>query len=67
PLAFSPDGQEMAIPENAPAAAGVSDAVRVFDTCPACTNARALLALAKPHSVPAREQTALERTVIGTS
>jgi WD40 repeat protein len=65
PVAFSPNGQEMAIPENAPTSAGVSDAVRVFDLCPACTNARALLSLAAPHVT--NQLTVLEKTVIGGS
>lgn len=65
PVAFSPNGQEMAIPENTPTSAGVSEAVRVFDICPACTNARALLSLAAPHVT--NKLTVLEKTVIGFS
>jgi WD40 repeat protein len=65
PVAFSPNGQEMAIPENTPTSAGVSEAVRVFDICPACTNARALLSLAAPHVT--NKLTVLEKTVIGGS
>jgi WD40 repeat protein len=64
--AFSPNGQEMAIPENNPTS-GVSDAVRVFGTCPACQNPKALLALAAPRAAPASRLTALERTVINGS
>jgi hypothetical protein len=63
PVAFSPNGQEMAIPEQS-SAPGLSDVVRVFGTCPACQNAKALLALARPHVVPAGRLTELERTVV---
>lgn len=63
PVAFSPNGQEMAIPEQSPAS-GLSNVVRVFGTCPACQNARALLALARPHAVPPGRLTELERTVV---
>ena len=60
-FAVSPDGQEMAVAENTPIE-GVDDIVRVFATCPACTNARALLALAAPHVT--KQLTVLERTVV---
>jgi len=40
---------------------GVDDILRVFDTCPACTDARALLSLAAPHVTS--QLTVLERTV----
>ncbi len=63
PVAFSPNGQEMAIPEQN-SAPGLSDVVRVFGTCPACQDAKALLALARPHAVPAGRLTELERTVV---
>jgi WD40 repeat protein len=66
PVAFSPNGQEMAIPDNVPQL-GVSGVVRVFGTCPACQNPKALLALAQPHAAPANRLTVLERTVINGS
>jgi WD40 repeat protein len=55
------DGRQMAIAENTPVV-GVDDIVRVFDTCPACTNARALLSLAAPHIT--NHLTVLEKTVV---
>ena len=64
PLAFNADGSEFAVAESDPAS-GAPDAVRVFDTCPACTNARALLSLAAPHVT--RELTVLEQTVVNGS
>jgi WD40 repeat protein len=66
PVAFSPDGLEVAIPEIPPQP-GVENVVRVFDTCPACQNPRALLALARPHAAPANRLTVLERTVVSGS
>ena len=63
PVAFSPDGLEVAIPEIPPQP-GLENVVRVFDTCPACQNPRALLALARPHAAPANRLTVLERTVV---
>ena len=59
-FALSPDGEQMAVAENTPIL-GTDDIVRVFDTCPACTDARALLSLAAPHT--AVPLTVLERTV----
>jgi hypothetical protein len=53
----------MAIAEISPS----SNVVRVFGTCPACQDSRALLALAAPHAAPASRLTALERTVINGS
>jgi WD40 repeat protein len=64
PVAFGSNGQEMAIPEQSSVPPGLSDVVRVFGTCPACENAKALLALARPHVVPAGRLTELERTVV---
>jgi WD40 repeat protein len=64
PVAFSPNGQEMAIPEQSSVPPGPSEVVRVFGTCPACQNAKALLALARPHVVPTGRLTELERTVV---
>jgi WD40 repeat protein len=61
PLAFNADGSELAVAENDPAP-GAPDAVRVFDTCPACTNARGLLRLAAPHVTT--QLTVLEKTVV---
>ena len=63
PVAFSPDGLEVAIPEIPPQS-GLENVVRVFDTCPACQNPMALLALARPHAAPANRLTVLERTVV---
>ena len=63
PVAFSPDGQEVAIPEIPPQP-GLENVVRVFDTCPACQNPTALLGLARPHAAPANRLTVLERTVV---
>lgn len=64
PVGFSPDGLEVAIPEIPPQP-GLENVVRVFDTCPACQNAEALLRLARPHAAPANRLTVLERTVVG--
>ncbi len=64
PLAFNADGSEFAVAESDPAP-GAPDAVRVFDTCPACTNARGLLRLAAPHVTT--QLTALEKTVVEDS
>jgi WD40 repeat protein len=61
---LSQDGRQMAIAENTPTV-GADDIVRVFDTCPACTNARALLSLAAPHVT--NHLTVLEKTVIDNS
>src|SRR6201995_1620491 len=44
PLAFNADGSEFALAESDPAP-GDPDAVRVFDTCPACTSETGLLRL----------------------
>jgi WD40 repeat protein len=63
PVAFSPDGREVAIPEIPPQP-GLENVVRVFDTCPACQNPRALLGLARPHVPPSNRLTVLERTVV---
>ena len=59
-FALSPDGQQIAVAENTPVL-GADDIVRVFDTCPACTDARALLSLAAPQVTS--PLTVLERTV----
>ena len=66
PFALSGDGGELAVADNTPVL-GADDIVRVFDTCPDCQSPRGLLALAEPHAVPSREQTALERTVVARS
>ena len=65
-MATSPTGGLMAIGENA-VVPGVDDVVRVFDTCPACQNATALLRLAAPHVPPAGRLTTLEDTVINAA
>jgi WD40 repeat protein len=64
PLAFNADGSEFAVAESDPAP-GAPDIVRVFDTCPACANARALLSLAAPHVT--KQLTVLEKTVVENS
>ena len=61
PLAFNADGSQFAVAESDPAP-GAPDAVRVFDTCPACTDARGLLSLAARHVT--NQLTVLERTVV---
>jgi WD40 repeat protein len=66
PVAFSANGQLMAVGDNTPVA-GAENVVRVFGTCPACQNPKALLELAAPHAAPASRLTALERTVINGS
>ena len=63
PIVPSPDGREMAITETT-LTFGADDDVRVFDTCPACQNAGALLKQAAPHTPPPRALTELERTVV---
>ena len=62
-MATSATGGLLAIGENA-VVPGVEDVVRVFDTCPACTNAKALLRLAAPHVPAANRLTTLEHTVV---
>ena len=61
PLVFNSDGSKFAVAETNPAP-GAPDIVRVFDTCPACTNAHALLSLAARHAT--NQLTVLERTVV---
>ena len=63
PPVFNASGSELAVAESDPAN-GAPDIVRVFATCPACTNARALLALAAPHVTS--QLTVLESTVVGS-
>jgi WD40 repeat protein len=48
PLAFNADGSEFALAESDPAP-GAPDAVRVFETCPACADELGLLRLAASH------------------
>jgi WD40 repeat protein len=60
-IAFNGDGSEFAVADSNPAP-GAPDAVRVFDTCPACTSANALLRLAAPRAT--RWLTVLEKTVV---
>jgi WD40 repeat protein len=64
PLAFNAAGSEFAVAESNPAP-DAPDIVRVFDTCPACTNAHALLSLAARHTTT--KLTVLERTVLDNS
>jgi WD40 repeat protein len=64
PLAFNADGSEFALAESDPAP-GDPDAVRVFDTCPACTNRLGLLRLAASHVT--QRLTVLEKTVVESS
>jgi WD40 repeat protein len=66
PLAFNADGSQFAVAESDPAP-GTPDAVRVFDTCPACTSPHGLLALAQPLDIPPGQRTVLENTVISSS
>jgi WD40 repeat protein len=61
---LSPDGRQMAIAENTPLV-GTDDIVRVFNTCPACTDARALVSLAAPRVT--NQLTVLEKTVVDNS
>ncbi len=63
-VSLSTDGSELAVADNA-AISGVPDIVRVYDTCPACQNASALLKLAAPHATA--NLTQLERTVLSGS
>jgi len=57
---FNASGSQFAVAESDPT--GTQDNVRVFDTCPACTNAQALLGLAAQHVT--NQLTVLERTVV---
>ena len=61
PLVFNPTEASSRSPRPIPRA-GAPDIVRVFDTCPACTNAHALLSLAARHATS--QLTVLERTVV---
>ena len=60
---FSADGRLMVIASGAPGS-GVASVARLYETCPACTNAKALLDQAAPHAAPSNRLTLLERTVI---
>jgi WD40 repeat protein len=60
PPVFNASGSQFAVAESDPP--GTQDNVRVFDTCPACTNARALLGLAASHVT--KQLTVLEQTVV---
>lgn len=60
-FAFSVNGQQLAISENTPLL-NVDDVVRVFDTCPDCTNPHGLLQLSA-HQITT-QLTELERTVV---
>jgi WD40 repeat protein len=61
PVTLSGDGSEVALVDTTPIY-GVPSIVRVFDTCPACQDATALLRLAQPHTTT--QLTQLERTVV---
>jgi WD40 repeat protein len=61
PLVFNSDGSKFAVAETNPVH-GAPDIVRVFDTCPACINARSMLSLAARHVTS--QLTVLERTVV---
>jgi WD40 repeat protein len=63
PPVFNASGSELAVAESDPAN-GAPDIVRVFATCPACTNARELLGLAAPQATS--QLTVLESAVVGT-
>jgi WD40 repeat protein len=63
PLVFNSDGSKFAVADTNPAP-GAPDIVRVFDACPACTNAHAMLSLAA--SQVTSQLTVLERTVVDT-
>ena len=65
-VAFSPDGARLAVAQNTPIQ-GVADYAQVYDACPDCSNARGLLALAKPLNIPPSRLTSLENTVVGRS
>jgi WD40 repeat protein len=62
-VVFSADGRLMAMAGGLPVS-GVASVARVYETCPACTNPKALLGQAAPHAVPSNRLTLLERTVI---
>jgi WD40 repeat protein len=62
-IAFSADGRLMVIGGGVPGS-GVASVARVYETCPACTNPKALLGQAAPHAAPSNRLTLLERTVI---
>jgi WD40 repeat protein len=63
PIVTSPNGQEMAVGEST-LTPGAEDVVRVFATCPACEDAKALLRQAHPHIPPGSELTVLENAVV---
>jgi len=65
-LSVSPDGSFVAVGENAQAP-GREDVVRVFATCPACQNAKALLRQAAPRIPPHGRWTTLEKTVVANA
>jgi WD40 repeat protein len=63
PIVTSPNGQEMALGEST-LTLGADDDVRVFATCPACEDAKALLREARPHIPPGSDLTVLEKAVV---
>jgi WD40 repeat protein len=62
-ISFSANGRLMVMAGGAPVS-GVASVARVYETCPACTNPKALLRQAAPHAAPSKRLTLLERTVI---
>jgi WD40 repeat protein len=60
----NPTADDIAVGENT-STQGADNVLEVFNTCPACQNAKALLALAAP--LVTTRLTTLERTVIGGS
>ena len=63
-LVTNPVAHEIAVGENT-STPGIDQVLQVFDTCPACQNAKALLTLAAPYVTT--RLTTLERTVINRS
>jgi hypothetical protein len=64
PLAFNAGASKFAVAESDPAP-GAPDAVRAFDTCAECSDARGRLRLAAPHVTT--QLTVLEKTVVDDS
>jgi WD40 repeat protein len=64
PVSFSADGSQFAVVDTTPII-GVPNIVRVFDTCPACQDPRALLRSADSHATT--NLTQLESSVVSGS
>ena len=62
-IVTSRDGQEMALAETT-LTPDTDNAVRIFATCPACEDAKALLRQAAPRIPPTRALSVLEKTVV---